>query len=455
MPRSTGAFVGKSYQNMLTHIMPSIISGLEMFGMYENLHYFIGKHPPRSWRNSWGRAYMPPERYDHYITFWTGVGIHLISQDVKGDGRGITTDFFDADECQELNKEMIDSNVLPTKSGTNTKALQHSRYFASELYTGTVPLTADAEWFNKLEEDCIINPQRVMYLRATAEDNADNLRPGYLDEERSRAMADWIYLAEYHNIRPKFIKDGFYALLDADIHCYYDYDYSFYVKVGQHQDCRGDRDLVKGHPLIVGLDFGYAINCLTANQHLRSINEYRTLKGMYVLGEKQEILDDLMDNFHQYYQYHQASNPDIYLWYDNTGNIHTGVTKRKRAEIARDYLIKRGWKVRLMTIGGRNPLHDEKYLVWTYMLRGNHPRLPRYRMNRGNCKDLYVAMKNAKAKKTLSGLIQKDKGSEGSTVIPRNEATDITDANDTAIHGMFFNLVGGFGSLLPASAITH
>lgn len=451
MPRSSGAFVGKSYKQILTSILPSVKAGLEMFGLYENLHYFVGKEPPRSWRNSWGRAYMEPTQKNYYITFYTGVGIYFLSQEVKGDGRGITTDFIDYDECAELNKAEIDSVVVPSMSGTNTAAFRGSKYFGSQLFTGTVPLTPDGEWFNKAEEDCMRDPKAVSYIRATAEFNKHNLRPGYLEERKSAATAQWIYEAEYLNIRPKFVRDGFYGLFDKDRHCYMDYDYNHYLHVGQDSDCRGDQDLVNGHPIILSVDWGYAINCLTVNQHLRSVNEYRTLNAMYVLGDEQKIQDDLFEDFHQYYRFHQGSCKDIYMYYDNTGNVHTGVTRKKRSEMARDYLNARGWNVILKTVGGRNPHHDEKYLIWSMLLRGDHPNLPKYSMNIGNCRNLYISMKNAKAKKTSQGLIQKDKSSEKRSSVPRYEATDFSDANDQAVYGLFGSVLSSSGGFLPTS----
>lgn len=456
MPRSSGAFVGKSYKQILTSILPSVKAGLEMFGLYENLHYFVGKEPPRSWRNGWGRAYMEPTQKSYYITFWTGVGIYFLSQEVKGDGRGITTDFIDYDECGELNKNEIDSVVVPSMSGTNTKAFHKSKYYGSQLFTGTVPLSPEGEWFNKAEEDCIINPQEVSYIRATAEFNKHNLRPGYLEERRGAATQEWIYEAEYLNVRPKFTKDGFYGLFDKDRHCYMDYDYTHYIDVGQDSDCRGDKDLVNGHPLILSVDWGSAINCLSVNQYLQSINEYRTLNAMHVLGDEQKIQDDLFEDFHQYYLHHQPSNKEIRMWYDNTGNVHTGVTRHKRADMAKKYLEARGWIVRLMTVGGRNPLHDEKYMIWTMLLRGDNPRLPKYSMNIGNCRDLYISMKNAKAKKNpRTRMIQKDKSSEGRKSVPRENATDYSDANDQAVYGLFSSILSTTSGFLPSPIFTR
>lgn len=114
MPRSTGLFIGPSYQAILTRIIPSFIQGLEMLGIYDGLHYFIGRQPPQSWRKTWGSAFQPPKRWNNYITFYNGMGIHLISQDVAGDGRGLNTDFIIGDEAALLSQKKLESETDPT-----------------------------------------------------------------------------------------------------------------------------------------------------------------------------------------------------------------------------------------------------------------------------------------------------------------------------------------------------
>lgn len=437
MPRSTGLFIGPSYQFILTRIVPSLVQGLEMFGMYEGLHYFIGQQPPRSWRKFWGRAYQPPKRFDKYITFFNGVGAHLISHDVKGDGRGLNSDWLDGDEAALLDPSKLQENTGPTKRGTNKQAFKNSYLFVSEFYTSSTPVTQEGEWFTAYEEKALSNPGKINFISATCEHNLHNLADSYLEEAELNAYSHWVFLAEYKNVRPKFTKDGFYALLDIDRHGYSSYNYGHYVRPGQRADCRGDEDIMNGVPLILGVDWGAAINCLTVNQYLKSIHEYRTLKSMHVLGDEQKIQDDLFEDFHQYYQYHQPSNNKIYLWYDNTGNLKTGNTRRTRAEQARDYLQERGWRVNLMTNGFRNPMHEAKHRLWEMILRGDLHYLPTYRINKHNCIDLYASMRHAKTKVGRNGEIKKDKSSERSTSIPRQHATDLSDANDAPIYGMF------------------
>lgn len=455
MPRSTGLLIGPSYQFLLTRILPSLVQGLEMVGLYKDLHYFVGRRPPRAWRRSWLEAYQPPEEYNRYITFWNGMGVHLISQDVKGDGRGINSDWIDGDEGGLLDPRALQENTDPTLRGTRKEKFEDCYLFGSKFYTSSTPLTPEGAWFTDFEEKQLTDPT-INFIAATCRYNAHNLRDGYLEEARRDAYQEWVYLAEYENVRPKFTKDGFYGLLDADVHCYTPSGdgYDFHDHLG-HPDCRSDADLVKGVPLILGVDWGAAINALTVNQHLRSLNEYRTLKSLYVLGDDQKIQDDLIQDFHDYYHPHQATCKTIYIWYDASGNHKTGNTRQTRAEQARAQLRRLGWEVNLMTPTTFNPMHDSKHLLWEVMLRGDSSVMPRYRMNKLNCKELYMSMRFAKTKPGTNGEIKKDKSSERSGKLARQHATDLSDANDTPIFGMFYHLLRYVSSSLPGIRTLH
>ena len=454
MPRSTGLLILPSYQAGLTRIIPSLKHGLEMFGFYENLHYFVGRQPPRAWRKSWQSAYESPNEWGRYITFWNGTGIHLISHEKPNDGKGLNTDWVFGDEAALLDPAKIQENTDPTVRGTNTRAFAGNPLFGSRYYSSSMPLTPRGRWLLEYEEMARQNPKKYNYLDFPTSVNIHNLMPGYLEDAMETAMYPWMFDAEYMNIKPKFTKDGFYPLLDEDVHSYDAFDYGYYHQAGVEIDCRGDGDLVKGQPLIVGVDWGATINCLVANQHLNK--EFRALKSMYVLGDLKEVQHDLFNKFHKYYRHHQSTNPTIFLWYDNMGNQATGITKRTRAEQARDQLNKLGWKVRLMTLGGRNPEHGKKHILWNNILAGNNDRLPIFRMNRSNCSDLWISMFNAKAKQGSNDAVKKDKSSESSSVILRQHATDLSDAMDAAMYGVFSRLLRslGAGGALPDAHIS-
>ncbi|MEL6968634.1 MAG: hypothetical protein AAFO02_00585 [Bacteroidota bacterium] len=442
LPRSTGLFIGPNYQMILTRVVPSLVQGLELFGLYEGLHYFIGQQPPPKWRPYWGKAYQPPKKYNRYITFFNGMGAHLISHDVKGDGRGLNTDWIDGDEAALLDPNALQENSGPTKRGTNTAEFYGKPMFGAEFYTSSTPLDESGQWFVNMEEQAVLNPKRIKFISATCRHNLHNLRPGYLEDAQLNAYSEWKYLAEYENVRPMFSKNGFYGLLNPQVHYYsmrHD-DYDFY-KPNREQllkkqgDCREDADLIAGMPLIGAADWGAAINAFIANQYVKSENEFRALKDFYTLGENRETQDDLADNVAEYYKYHNCK--EMYLYYDNTGNNKTGNTKKTRAEQFRDRMKGHGWKVYLMTVGGSNPLHELKHYTWQEILKEEKPWLPKFRINKWNCADTCTSMRFAKTKPGRNGEIKKDKSSERSKKIARQHATDLSDAIDQPIFSMF------------------
>ena len=43
MPRAHCTIVGETFRQMLTDTLPSTIAGLELFGLYKDVHYFFGR----------------------------------------------------------------------------------------------------------------------------------------------------------------------------------------------------------------------------------------------------------------------------------------------------------------------------------------------------------------------------------------------------------------------------
>jgi len=445
MPRGSFTLIGESYQQILTRTLPSTILGLEQHGLYQGVHYFIGRQAPAKW--NWPRSYQPPKDYSRYITFWNGAGIHLISQDKAGDGRGLNIDAEIADEAALLSKQKLDENTSPTLRGSNTGVFKNRKMFAKSVYATSTPLTLDGTWFTDEEDMAHMSPKwKYYYLKADYRVNAHNLRPGFIEDAKSSTIP-WIFNAEYLNIRPNRTKNSFYAQLQEEIHTYSNFNYSHYTTVRASVDSRGDSDCFPTLPLTIGVDFGMTINCLSVAQNLQSINELRTLKSMYVLGDNKEMQDDLADNFAKYYEYHTEKT--VMMWYDNTGNNRTGNTRSTKAEQFANRLRAKGWKVVLMTTGGANPYHDLKHRLWELLLAGHHPSLPKFTLNKPNCRELWISMSNAKAKFSNSGSTEKDKSSERSRKIPRQLATDLSDSLDSIIVGMFIHYVSTSGRILP------
>lgn len=456
LPRGCYQWEVPTYQKFLTEIIPSFIHGLEMQGLYKDLHYFIGRRPPARW--GWPEPYKPPVKYDNFITFWTGFGINLLSQDNPGAGRGLNTDGRLASEATMLNKRKLDEESGPAIRGSNVRALGGKRYFNFRLMESSTPLTESGEWFIQQQDLAKEAPEVQQFIRANCVENIKLgwLADTYLTEGRRLAPDVMTFEAEYLNIRPKFVRGGFYALLDEEKHTYTNYDYTgFYTPdlLGVQPDCRGDKDLVPDMPLTLGMDFGAAINSLTVSQALPG--EFRTLKDFFVKGAEGDTQDELCQRFHDYYCHHQARNAEIRFYHDATGNHATGNTKVTRARQAENYLKALGWKVIRLSLVGTNPRHFDKYRLWERIFQETDRRMPRFRINRQNAYTTYISMSRAKKKTDANGAIKKDKSAERVDNPKREFATDLSDAQDNPVFTLYNHLMQQWQAPIPDTKVAQ
>lgn len=444
LPRASIGLLGESYQQLLTRILPSVVNGLEMHGIYQDIHYFIGRSAPRSWH--WPKAYADQKDKSRAITFYNGMCINMISQDKQGDGRGLNLDGLIVDEAALINKEKLDESVRPAVRGSNKDAFNRSGIWGCKVFVSSTPIAPEGLWFTDMEDVAKTQPDKMAFLKADYRVNAHNLMPGFIESAKATTIP-YIFNAEYLNIRPNRTKNSFYALLQEERHTYTNYDYTHYVNIKSSQDSRGDADCYKTLPLIIGLDFGAVINCAATAQELKSLNALNVIKHHYTLGDNQQNQDDLADDWIKYYQYH--SEKVVEMWYDNSGNNQTGNTRLTKAEQFAAKLRAAGWKVKMMTQGGANALHDLKHRLYELLLAGDHPSLPIFKINKPNCRELWISMTNAKAIVSKSGATIKDKSVERSKRIPRQFATDPSDALDSIIVGKYIHYVSTSGRTLP------
>lgn len=449
LPRGAFQWEVPTYQKFLTEIIPAFIHGLEMQGLYKDLHYFIGRRPPARW--NWPEPYKPPARYDNFIVFYNGFGINLLSQDNPGAGRGLSTDGRIVSEAVMLNKRKLDEESGPAIRGSNMRALGGKRFFDFRIMESSTPLTEDGGWFIEREALALQEPGKHRFLRANCVENIELgwLKPDYLTEARRTSTDPITFEAEYLNIRPKLTRGGFYALLDTERHTYTNYDYNRHYTpdaIGVKPDSRGDADCDPRLPLLVGMDFGAAINSLVVGQ--RNDIEFRLLKNFYAKGSDGESQDDAINRMLDYYEHHECK--EIQFVHDASGSFSTGNTKVSRAIQAEQIMRARGWKVIRLSVQGTNPRHSEKYRLWELILEEKHPRLPRFRINRDNAKETFISMSRAKLKKGDRGDIKKWKGQERVDNPNRELATDLSDALDYLVFQLFNQLSKAFGTPLPS-----
>lgn len=431
MPRSLNVLVGETYMQILTRTLPSTIASLERLGYYKDVHYFIGRKPPKSWR--WPEPWQAPGDYKHAIYWYTGAVWAMVSQDVSG--RGMNTDSVIGDEAALLDPDKLNTDVLATTRGSDPR-FKECKKFMSKMFCSTIPLTPRGRWLYKMEQEAIANPTEILYLRASAEENRENL-PDKWFRDQKRKMPSFMYNAEILNIRPSQIEGGFYPQL-SERHLYNNFNYNYYDKFNYKVEdiainSKGDGDCNSEKELIISVDWGASINCMVVCQ--QHGDELWFIKNFFVKSPK--ILDHLFtEEFIPYYSSHGRKK--VQFWYDRNGNSKIANSELTFREQAQKLLEAAGWDVTPMS-RGQDPPHDEKYLLWNQLLSERNPRQPRIRFNRSNCKETIYSMQNAPV--TDKKGIHKDKSSEADKTLPQEEATHFSDSADIPVFGLYRHLL--------------
>ena len=442
MPRACFTLVGESYSQILGTTLKSAKAGLEMFGVYEDVDYVVGRSGKK---NGFAMPFERPDIWNNIIHFSNGAIIQLVSQDKKNSGRGLNSYAEIGDEAALLDKEKLFVDVqISNRAGK--KRFPNASLLNAQIYISSTPLTKKGKWFTDMEKVAQENRKEYAFIKANAYSNRHNLPDGYFDMMRENSPSDLFYKAEILNIRPKEVAESFYAQLNPKKHYYKDWiEAKEYDKLkfdtnnkrfaGKNWICTQDNDLVSGMPLILSLDFG-VFNSLSVHQSLA--REHRILKSFWVNHPK--ILNDVItEQFDPYYTPHKKSNNRILLYYGHDGNNRQANSKLTLAQEAEAALKELGWKVTLKTKGAA-PTHLEKYQVINVLLKETDPALPVIRINELNNQELIVSMENAGVAEGKTGL-HKDKSSEKSKVIKQQHATHLSDTVDTPIYSMYHQQV--------------
>jgi len=442
MPRASFFIVGKTFQQMLTRTLPSTFAALELLGYKKGLHYFVGQAPPKSF--NYATPFEPPGNFKYAMYWCNGCVFHLISQDREGNGRGLNTSGGVGDEMQMLDYIKLFGDVLATNRA-NKSLYQHLPLWCSTMFAGTVPIGMDGQWLYKMEKEAIKKPSEILYLRASAEENRDNLPDSWFEDQK-RILPDIIYNAEILNIRPNQVLGGFYRSL-TEKHLYTKFNYShldsfdYSVDALKATDCRQDNDFISDQPFDVALDYGSNFNCIVTAQQVA--DEYRFVSSFYVKAPQRTR--DAVNKFCEYYRF--KKDKTVYYWHDQTSLPGTGLSPFNYMEEVMTTFEANGWKVISMYIG-KAPNHELKFNLWDNMLKETDERLPPVRFNAEHCKYLLISMQYAPTKESHKG-IEKDKSSEGAD-IEQEEATHLSDAADTIIFGKYgvnISHKGGFQNI--------
>lgn len=420
MPRSKWAIYAPSYNKFFEDEIPNIKAVLEKLGMYENIHYYVGRRAPES--AQFDEAFQSPDNYQHCIHFYTGCTFQVLSEAKASAAVGLNLDGLIVTEAVYCNISILERKVFPAIRGSNGRWFEKHNLFGLKAFFSSTPIDISGKWFTDLELTCAMYPATSKYIKAPTSANLENLKEGYLKEAEKITADRVIFEAEYLCIRPKLVNEAFYMLLDEDLHGYENPK----LLTNPYNDCRDDNDLNPALPLFIGIDLGAVINSATTAQSYP--DELRILKDFFVLSSDQKIQDDLVTDICDYYQHHKTKV--IYLYFDAQGNNDTGNTRlTKGQQLANDFR-KRGFTVIPMTNRRTNDSHALEHEICLRLMSEENTIFPKFRINKSNAPYLLGSMKNARVK--LSGIkkvIQKDKSSEKKLKnAQRMFATDLSDS---------------------------
>lgn len=484
MPRSLGGILSSSYDKLLTMIVPGLVQGWEKFGYQENLHFFIRKFAPNNFFKA--TPFREPKKSEHYIPWWTGAGAVLMSLDRPSTSVGINLDWLWGDEARLFKERAFNEAALTVRG--NASHFGHLSQHGSILLTTDLPKDSRGQWLyqylDEMDQDAVTMvlalQQKVAQLsrdyeqltkkKQAAVDREINKINDYCNEIRKelvhvsfastidnihalgldpikrfrRMLSDLDFMVSVLSKRLEQVENGFYINFEDERNTYIP-DESAWAYVDSLQidyaggevpkkDWRWDGDLRSDLPLDIALDYNNAISCLVIGQETTEEDTVRNF--MYV--EAPRMLKDLIVDFCDYYK--DYPNRVINYYYDHTALLGKNASSDIRhADEVKYILTENGWNV-IDCYLGKAPSHRSRYYLLNKLFRGDDPRLPKVRFNRGNTEDLVRSMNNTGTRRGDDG-IKKDKRSEDDKNIKAIDATHPGEALDQLLYGKHFTKI--------------
>lgn len=480
MPRSSGAFVCSTFQQGLTRTIPGTLAALESFGYKRNVHFFVGRRPPKS--SKFASPFIEPESYEHVISWYNGSIQYIISQDGVGTSNSLTLDYLIMDEAKLLDFEKLKSETFPANGGYRGH-FGHLPFHHSQLIVSDMPTTKKGSWFLSYEDKCDteliktihgIIAEKYRLFNLINENKAKGVEckkwifdeykrlSGYLCKLQSVAV-DYNVFSSIENLqvlgenyikqmkrdlpplvfqtsilckKVGLLKDGFYNDLREDTHYYtaFDNDYLQNMKYNfeEAKDVSSlqDGDVVKNKPISIAMDYNANINWIVAAQ--QSGIKLKILKSFYVKYDRKLV--ELVSDFCHYYRHHSCK--EVVYYYDTTAlGSNYAVNDKDFASVVIDTFKANNWRVKAVHIG--NPLkHMEKHNLINMALKGQGNMIPMF--NRNNNEALLLAMEQTSIYQGAMGF-KKDKRGEKLNESEEDKLenrTDGTDAFDSLFIGM-------------------
>jgi hypothetical protein len=409
MPRSKGAIAAATYNQLLTKIMDSLKEAWNMMGFKEDIHYVIGKQPPKHFK----RPIKSPEKWTNTITFYWGSCAEFISLDKPDLVRGGSFDWMEIDEAALLDKTDWTRILLPTLRG-NKEIFKSILHYQASFYT-SIPWKPSGYWILELEEKAKVNKKRYGFVEANAYDNIEILTQERIDIMREE-MDFLEFQIEVMNMRIKKGKNAFYGKFEPNQHTYTPQYIYTEVENGYKSE---SLDIDKDAFLEISFDFG-KFNCCTVWQqkgkHERCLREYYKKGSNTLVDLVNEICKDLGSQRAKF----------VRIWGEPRGH-NAEAASPSMYDVLETHFQLNGWKTKVVTPKGyRTDKHEPRGEMLNDMLEGTRKDLPTVSFNSESCKNTIIVMQTTE--KDEKG--KKDKRKEKNESFPQEHAPHFSDTVD-------------------------
>ena len=475
MPGSITGFVSPNAKRALTNTLPSMLVHWENWGFKRNIHWCIGRKPPKAW--GWGEPIFKPENYDNVLSFYNGSIGFIISQDRQGTSNSHSFDALDIDEAKFVDFEQLKDETFPANRG-NRQHFGHRSYHHGMLITSDMPLTKKGSWFldfqNKCDQETIDLIRGIVYEIWKVKERVRKMQaegrpvPEYtrayltqLNRDLCKLRSVAVYYREASTLynlavlgdafiaqlkrdlppltfqtsvmckRVGISRDGFYnSLTEGNYYSATNFDYldslEYQFDKIKEPSSLMDADVSSMHPICIAFDYNANINWLVAGQVVDGRN-MRVLKSFFVKYERKLV--ELVCDFCKYYRNHKRK--EVVFYYDSTAlSSNYAVNDEDYRWVIIEAFRNQGWEVNDIYIG--KPMHHmEKQLMINRMLEGKANR--HILINRENNEDLIISIQTA-------GVYNGGKDKRGEKLAETEEdklesRTDGSDAFDTLAIG--------------------
>lgn len=121
LPRSQGAFLCHSYTYFYDTILPILKTSWKRFGWYQDVHYWIGKKPPKGLGLPDPFTELDDKEAKYFIFFYNGTVVKICSMDAQALFNGNSFDWCLLFEARKLDGAKVIQDFFPTIRGNGDR----------------------------------------------------------------------------------------------------------------------------------------------------------------------------------------------------------------------------------------------------------------------------------------------------------------------------------------------